>query len=270
MTAMQGPNAGKLRILIAEDERFERESLAFLVRENFGNQFADIVTAEDGEDAIGKAIAYKPDILLLDIRMPRKSGLDVLKLVRSLGIRSEAAFISAYGQFEYARSAIVLGARDYLLKPTPVEEFKSVMEKLIRQAKNTRKISTILDDEEIEEPDQQENSGRRRVMATIESIDQWIENSVVGNAPISKLAETLGMNPYYLSRLYKSATGKTIKETLLRCKIARASVMLGREGASVKETCYMLGFKNPNYFSTVFSRISGLSPTEFVAKTKTK
>lgn len=102
----------KLRVLIADDERPAREFLKSLLRE-----FAQVELvgeAENGSDAVDLIKAVKPDLALLDLKMPEMSGIDVVRLLRKSQMPL-VAFITAHDEF--AVQAFELNAVDYLLKP---------------------------------------------------------------------------------------------------------------------------------------------------------
>ena len=133
------------RILVAEDEKTERDSLVFMIEKIFNNKFCEIVIACNGVDAVEKVMLLHPDILLVDIQMPGKNGLEVLKEVSPDFPEMECAIITAYGYFEYAREAVSLGVREYLLKPLACSEFERALNKMLSNLEMKRKIKSLLD-----------------------------------------------------------------------------------------------------------------------------
>jgi DNA-binding LytR/AlgR family response regulator len=102
----------KLRVIIADDERPAREFLKSILREF--EQVELVGEAENGADAVELIKAVKPDLAILDLKMPEVSGLDAVKLLR----RSQmplVAFVTAHDEF--AVQAFDVNAVDYLLKP---------------------------------------------------------------------------------------------------------------------------------------------------------
>ncbi len=107
-------------ILIAEDDLDSRQLIADLL-EVLGYA---IRVAEDGQVALDMALAEKPRLLLLDVAMPVKSGLDVTRQIRAhYGDAAPPIFLmSAYGQRTDVEDGLLAGANDYLTKPfSPVE-----------------------------------------------------------------------------------------------------------------------------------------------------
>ena len=118
MTAEAG-TAAPLRALIADDERLLREQL----KSRLAEAWPDLTVcgeARDGQEAVEKAEALKPDVVFLDIRMPALTGLEAAREIVTLPSWSgEIVFVTAYD--EYAVKAFEQGALDYLLKPVETE-----------------------------------------------------------------------------------------------------------------------------------------------------
>jgi two-component system, NtrC family, response regulator AtoC len=107
-----------MRVLIADDERNIRDSLASYLRK----EGIDCAAAADGAAARALLEAESFDAMVLDLRMPRMGGLDLLSWSAESGPRVPAIVISAYGEVRDAVRAMKLGARDYLVKPFDPEE----------------------------------------------------------------------------------------------------------------------------------------------------
>ncbi|WKL00942.1 response regulator [Paenibacillus amylolyticus] len=86
------------------------------------HQVRIVGTASNGERGWSLLLEQQPDIVISDIRMPKLSGLELMKRSLDAGLRAKFIFISGYSDFHYAQEAIKLGASDYLLKPFTPEE----------------------------------------------------------------------------------------------------------------------------------------------------
>ena len=84
--------------------------------------FAVLGTATNGPEGLHKILTKNPDIVLIDIRMPGMSGLEVIQHTREQHFEGEFILLTAYQDFEYARVGIKYGVVDYLLKPVDEEE----------------------------------------------------------------------------------------------------------------------------------------------------
>ena len=115
-------------VLVAEDEFGAREQIKLLVGRF--PEFRIVGEADNGDLALELLKKFQPDLILTDIRMPGRNGLDLLKEAAELSPKTEGVIISGYSDFEYAQSAIKLGCRDYILKPISPKQFQNMMGKM--------------------------------------------------------------------------------------------------------------------------------------------
>jgi DNA-binding response OmpR family regulator len=103
------------KILIAEDERDIRDLVAFTLR------FAgyEVVAAANGEEAVALAPKENPDLILMDVRMPRMTGYDACRILKANPEMKDipVVFLSAKGQESEIQTGLEVGAEEYLLKP---------------------------------------------------------------------------------------------------------------------------------------------------------
>ena len=115
-----------IRTLIVDDERYAREELTYLLE-----QFPDVKLvgeAESGEVAILKALQLQPDVVFLDIEMPKMNGLEAAKALVELKKVPLIVFATAYPEF--AAEAFRINAIDYLLKPYDEEQLKQTIDRI--------------------------------------------------------------------------------------------------------------------------------------------
>lgn len=103
------------KILAAEDERDIRDLIAFTLR--FAGH--EVTTATNGEEAVAMAEQLKPDLILLDVRMPRMNGYDACRAIKANpNLRDiPVVFLSAKGQESEVQAGLQAGAEEYILKP---------------------------------------------------------------------------------------------------------------------------------------------------------
>lgn len=108
------------KILVVEDDRDIRELIAFTLR------FAglEVETASSGAEGLEKAQSFQPDLILLDVRMPKMTGFEVCRNLKQDGRTAHipVVFLSARGQEAEIREGMSLGAVDYILKPFSPDE----------------------------------------------------------------------------------------------------------------------------------------------------
>jgi DNA-binding response OmpR family regulator len=119
------------RILVAEDERDIRELIGFTLR-HYGHE---VLSASNGEDALAIALRELPDLVLLDIRMPRLTGYDVCRRLRAEPTTKNipVAFLSAKGQDSEVQAGMDAGATDYILKPFAPDQLVNRVSLLLGQ-----------------------------------------------------------------------------------------------------------------------------------------
>ncbi|HQJ47428.1 MAG TPA: response regulator, partial [Ignavibacteriaceae bacterium] len=133
------------KILIVDDEKIVRESLYHWFEED--NYEVD--TAEDGETALQKYEKGKYDILLVDMKMPGMSGLDLLTKVKEIDKDALVILITAFASVPTAITALKNGAFDYITKPVDPDELAHIVNKALEQ--RALKIENIQLKENIDE-----------------------------------------------------------------------------------------------------------------------
>lgn len=116
------------RILLAEDEVMLLKTLEFKLKKDG----YDIVTVQNGQEAIDKAAEEKFDLIVTDMMMPFKGGLDVISAVKEQGGNVPVIVLSSVGQEEMVVKAFKLGADDYITKPFSPNEFSMRIEKVFK------------------------------------------------------------------------------------------------------------------------------------------
>jgi len=99
----------------------------------------------------------------------------------------------------------------------------------------------------------------------IRKADHYLKMNYMNEIALEDVASEVNLSPYYFSRFYKETAGLNYSEKLLRLRIEMAKEQLKKPGSSVKETAYSVGFRDPNYFSKVFKKETGLKASEFRA-----
>jgi two-component system, chemotaxis family, chemotaxis protein CheY len=115
----------KAKILIADDSAFMRKILIDTLK-NAG--FSNFIEAENGNQALAKNTAEKPDLLLLDVIMPEKDGIEVVKEV---GKTSNVIMVTAVGQDSIVKDANEAGAKGFIVKPFDKEKIISEVTRVL-------------------------------------------------------------------------------------------------------------------------------------------
>lgn len=136
------------KILIVDDMPVIRSSLGQILRQqNLG--FSAIWEAANGDEAVEIARAYKPDIILMDIKMPGLTGLQATEMIRRQNPNIKIVILTAYDEFAYVQKALKLGARDYLLKPVRpnklVELLSGIQQEIEQERRDLRTVELVKD-----------------------------------------------------------------------------------------------------------------------------
>jgi len=121
-----------MRIVVVEDEIRIREGICKLVRK-ISPAHRIVGTAESGEEGFRLIVQEKPELVITDVRMPKMDGLEMLRELKQAGIHTKVIILSAYSEFAYAKQAMLLDVKEYLLKPINIVELKAALERIEEQ-----------------------------------------------------------------------------------------------------------------------------------------
>ena len=123
-------NGKKTRILIVEDE----PAMVAGLRDNFEYEGYEVISASDGVEGLERALAEEPDLIVLDVMMPRMSGLDVCKQLKAKKPSLPIIMLTARGQEVDKVVGLELGADDYVTKPFSIRELMARVKAVLRRA----------------------------------------------------------------------------------------------------------------------------------------
>jgi len=109
-----------IRVIVAEDHHLVRQGIRALLERSHGIEV--VAEAADGQEAVEVVELLAPDVLVLDVAMPRLDGLQALAQVRALGVATQVVMLSMYSDEALVRRALRSGATGYLLKRSVAEE----------------------------------------------------------------------------------------------------------------------------------------------------
>lgn len=133
-------SAKKYTILYAEDETETQKNYAAFLQ----NTFRKVYLAKDGEEALKRYKAHKPDILLLDINMPHINGLELAQRIRETDKTTKIIMLTAYADQEKLLLATELHLTKYLQKPVKRNDFKETLQKAVDELEAERQNNDLL------------------------------------------------------------------------------------------------------------------------------
>jgi DNA-binding NarL/FixJ family response regulator len=146
-----------IRMLIADDHEVIRTGLATLLA---GSEIEIVAMAANGKQAVQMAEQHKPDVILLDIRMPDGDGLATLEKLRVKVPDSKVVMLSTYDNPTYIARAVALGAADYVLKGSSREDMIATIQAAaagespsrsgeLKRVANAMKVRQVVDDDDV-------------------------------------------------------------------------------------------------------------------------
>ena len=236
-----------MNLLIADDENLELKVLEKTIKKFFLNEL-EIFMASNGKQAAQISDETEINIALLDVEMPGMNGIELAKLIREKNHDCIIIFITAYDRFEYAIEAMHIKAFDYLLKPWKEEKLTGLINEAIV---NIKELSL-------------ENSVNENLQESQKSaIKKYIKENYKRDISAGDVAGILGYSDVYFSKIFKQLFDDTFINYLTKVRIDKAKVLLKDVGFNIKEVGASVGYTDSNYFTKVFKRAVGMSPSEY-------
>nr|WP_285842858.1 response regulator [Metabacillus litoralis] len=247
-------------ILIVDDEPRTRLGLQKNLNA-WANGNYDVLTASNGEEAIGIMTNQRVHILITDIQMPEITGLELLKIAKEQDIHPVIIVISAYSEFKYAQEALRLGVINYLLKPISKKALIEAVEDAVQTVDKQERAGMIekVVDKKLVTADTQNSTNPEAIREAIEYINQNLKNELSQK----EVADHVHLNPSYLSVLFKEHVKLTFSEYVTRRRIQRAKELLISTHLPIYDIAEESGYKTPKYFIKIFKEIEGMTPSAY-------
>jgi two-component system cell cycle sensor histidine kinase/response regulator CckA len=228
------------RILVVDDELGPRESLRMLLKAAY-----EVVTADSGPSALAELPQLKPDLVILDIKMPQMSGLEVLRRVKEADPSIEVVMITAYASLETVKQALTYGAFEYLIKPFQRQDLEDVVRRaLLRRqhdAGTRTQVSRLVEEmrglsaktQELEEAARRE-AAEQSLRVTQLSILREISRSFVGQLDTAALSSAVteqvrtALGYDHVSIAMPEAATPAAGDFVATCEIRDAEGVLGK------------------------------------------
>lgn len=245
-----------INVLLIDDEIYVRNGI--LLGTDWSQLGCKVVgEASNGIEGIDAVYKYNPDLIITDIKMPKLDGIQMLSRLRDEGINTEVIFLTAYSDFNYAQNAIKLLASDYLLKPFEDGELEEsilrIKDRIISKKKSAESIREIL----VNIKDGEKST------YVLEAIDYISKNYGNKNLSVDLIADKLRISSGHLSRLFKKETGYTILSYITEYRIKTSMILLQDSRYKVYEVCDKVGYRDITYFSSIFKKHTGFTPSEY-------
>lgn len=261
----------KRHLLLVEDNTELRSYL----RQELSKHFY-ITEAANGEEALAKLEEKEGiEMVLSDFMMPRMGGLELCSKIREHEKLSDTIFIliTAVNDEAVKIQGYQVGVDAYLEKPFNIDGLKARMERLFKkQEKFKREISLLMEKAYTKQAEEEEEKPVQKpqdefLNTVLEHINENINDS---GFSVSQLCDTVGMSHPAFYRKMKKVTGYSPKEFIDLIRINRAKNLLVTGMHTISEVAYDVGFSDPKYFSTVFKKHVGITPSGYIKQESQK
>ncbi|MDT0687685.1 substrate-binding domain-containing protein [Autumnicola psychrophila] len=241
-------------ILIIEDN----EDLSYLLKKRLLAEYN--VELSDGSDAIEKALAIIPDVIICDIHLPEKNGFEICNELKS-DLRTShipTLILTALSDKESKIKALRAGADTYISKPFNFEILKeSLRTALFNREKlryyYTNKIDQVKD-----------NAFEDSEQTFLKKLNHIIEKNLKSTGfNVEDLAQQMEISRVQLYRKVKAIMGISISDYINSQRLSKAKSLLQETHLNISEIAYEVGYTSPGYFSTSFKNKYGSTPKQF-------
>lgn len=237
------------RVLLVEDEEIIRKGIRYSVPwEEYGCSV--VAEAENGAVGEEKIAELRPDIVITDITMPVKSGLEMIADTRE-EYKYIAIILTGYSEFEYAQQAIRNGVSDYVLKPLDMDEMGAALEKAVR----SRTALPPLSEEKVTDP-------------LVLRIVTYLKENYQSKITLADLQEQFHYSERYINQKFQKELGTTVIDYLNRCRIQNALELIRKGELPISQIGWECGIGEYKYFNHVFKKYMGCSVREYQSTLK--
>lgn len=251
------------KVVLVDDEPWALVYLKKIFKwESMG--FEVIAETCNSVDALDIIIEKSPDVVLTDIRMPKISGIELMKEARARGNQSIFIIVSGFAEFSYAQEAIKLGAFEYCLKPLSSQKADELLNRLTETLKRKNSVSgeTDRDEDDI----LTELYGNELINPNFLKMLEYIKANYDRKLRLKELAERFYLHPNYCCNLFSKVLNKTFSEYLTDLRMKKAEELIRRKHLTIKQVARKVGFDDYFYFNKVFKKYYGLTPGQYKEK----
>ncbi|MCF1502323.1 response regulator [Afifella sp. H1R] len=261
--AFQQESSVRPGLLVADDTPIIRSTVSRVVAAE-ALDFANVWEAKNGSEAVELARRERPELILIDIKMPGVDGLEAAAIIKAELPRTRLIFLTAYDEFAYVQRALKIGALDYLLKPIRPAKLGELLRKLHGEICTELSASSSAADAEIARdvtsaatPCAPERDPVKRAIAFIS------ENYADENMSLSAVANVAHLSPSHLAHRFRECVGISYKQFLTEKRIEAAKDLLLTTDTTNEAVAEQVGYANVTNFYRLFQRETGMTPAQF-------
>jgi two-component system response regulator YesN len=250
------------KLLICDDEWTIREGIYHSIAWDKMN-IGVVGTARDGEEGWLWVKNHCPQFVITDIRMPKMDGIQLLKRIMTEFSRTKVILLSGYSDFTYAQLGLRYRAFDYLLKPTNPGSIMDMIDSAKQSYlsdfnQGTKPINMCTNVEDTDEA----------LPSHFNRITRYIEEHFNEEITLDSAAGDLYLSAGHFNRILKKETKLTFLSYLTKVRVEHSKKLLATQKYSVYEVSNMTGYKDTKYFSQLFRKCVGMTPSEYMQSNK--
>jgi len=259
------PKVGKRqKIVVVEDDSEIRGYLTEALSADY-----DITGCENGKEGLAAVLKVMPDLVITDVMMPEMDGTTLCSKIKANNVTNHIPVIllTAKSREEDQLEGLETGADAYIVKPFNMDILRRTIVNLIHSHQTLQlkfgrndQLEEQLDDIKMKSPDE------KLLERVMQSINHNLSNAELS---VDKIADEVGISRVHLHRKMKELTGQTPHDFIRNIRMKKAASLLASGDMSVSEVMYACGFSNAASFSTVFKKMYGLSPREYMNEHQT-
>ncbi|AXT62565.1 response regulator [Aquimarina sp. AD10] len=245
-------------LLIVEDNNDIRVVLVDIFRSNY-----NIKIARNGQEGIDLAIQYIPDLIISDVMMPIKDGIELTFELKNDVRTSHIPIIllTAKAGEEHELTGIETGADDYIIKPFNT---KVLLSKVNNSIKHTQKLRRNYAEQSDVIPKKTHNEVDKKFW---QRVDVILQKRLKDHAfSIEEFSVEIGMSRNHLYRKLMALTGLSPSKFIASKRLKEAAKLLKQPGLNISEIAYEVGFNNVSYFTKSFKEMYDYTPSEYAKK----
>lgn len=254
-------NTDRKLVLLVDDNEDILTYLESLLSEEY-----DLIFANNGQEGIVKALEYVPDIVVSDVMMPEKTGVELCHYLKNDTSTSHIPIIllTAKGNTHSVKTGYEEGADDYITKPFNNEILTSRIKNLLKNRENLQRYFTT------QEPlNAQLSSSNQKLIDKEKKFLMVLKSYILENLKqnedfsVDSIAKEAGMSRSSLYRKINAMTGGNINDFIRKVKLEKAAYLIKQEGLTISQASYEVGFNSVNYFRKIFKKEYGTLPSDF-------
>lgn len=246
------------RLLIVDDEPQIIEGIKLMLNwEALG--ISQISTAVSYEEAVQKAVTFKPHIGILDVCLEDKRGYDMIQALSAFSLPTKYIMVSGYDEFEFAKRALQAGAKDYIVKPINCEELRHAVEKIIAEDFHGNLRGNYPDRQDM---DPVLNISYLSLSPLTCKVILMVKEEYGKNINLRVIADKFKMNSNYLGQIFSKETHLKFSEYLMVYRLIQAKEKILHSPEKIYLIAEQTGYTNVNYFYTHFRSYFGFSPSD--------